>query len=345
MKNEDEFLKWNGKVWNSNLPLIESFKPLLFHKGNAILLDLSLKIQAYDFGVLKQAIADFEKSNLEGKSVKDFVKQEKETYSEKEIKKIKERVDKSFKSSFDNERSKKAKELVLNEELSYIIPVGSGSKNRVSNENYQQSSIKGDFKKNWLPQYNSLRKDKAKKLQKELIIDNSFIGNLQYLTFKEVISLANKKTTLYSSNEEFSIKLANLIGFLERSIEVYFKKFIQDLELNDNGVLLLDLRRSTRLRFNTVCWRCGGLLYRKDGKHYCTRGENRCCYEARFKENRRSEFPEAILRTKNKCDNCGKHSSLNHIHKYKGEQMQFCSNRCWETFRKREWRKKKKDIN
>lgn len=340
MNNEDIFTRWKNRVWDYNLQLIDGYKRLLSYRKNTILLDLSLAIQAYDFGILMQARTDFRNKNLENKSVKDFIKQEKETYDKKSVRKLEEKVDNSFKGSFDNERSEKIKGLVLDEELSYITSLE--SLDWESGENYQPMSLKSDFEENWLPQYNHLRKDKAQELQKELNLTTSFISNLQSTTFDEIVSLSNGKSSLYHLDRNLSIGMGSVIGFLERSIMIYFPTFFRDLKFEYKTASLLTLRRNAKQRFNTICWQCSHPLFKKDNKHYCTRNENRSCYEARFKEDRDSGFPTAILRTKNNCDRCGKRSSLNHIHKLDGQQMQFCNNRCWEDYRKMKYRIKKK---
>lgn len=342
MKDGDEFLKWSRRVWNYNRTLIKRYKRLLPHKNRAVLLDLSLKIQSYDFGILMQAKADFRKNNLENKSIKDFIKQEEETYSKSKISKIKKKVDKFFKSSFDNERSNKIKDLVLNENLSYIIPFE--SENYISEEDYQPVSLKGDFEENLLPQYNRLRENKAKTLQKKLNLTENFILKLHSLAFDEIVSMANRKSTLHNLNRNLSVSTASVIAFLEQSIKLHFPNFLRDLGFGHKVVSLVTLRNNSQQRFNTVCWRCNKPLFKRDNKHYCKKREKRSCYEARLKESKQSGFPAAILRTKNKCDNCDRYSSHNNIHKHEGVQMQFCSDRCWETFRKRVFRKKKKSI-
>lgn len=343
MKDRDVFTRWKNRVWDYNLSLIDGYKRFLSHKKHAVLLDLSLAIQAYDFGILMQARTDFRNKNLENKSVKDFVKQEKEVYDKKRVRKLEEKVNNSFESSFENERSKKIKGLILDEELSYITP--SESRDWGSGESYQSMSLRKDFKENLLPQYIPLRKDKAKKLQKEMNLTNDFIYNLQFSTFDEIVGLSNRKSTPYHFDRNPSISMGSVIGFLERSIMIHFPTFFRDLRFEHKTASLLTLRRNAKQRFNTVCWRCGHPLFKKDNKHYCTRSENRSCYEARFKENQDRGFPVAILRTKNKCDRCGKRSSLNYIHKLNSRQMQFCSNRCWEDYRKTKFRMKKKNVS
>lgn len=340
MKDGDEFVKWSKQVWDYNLPLIESYKPLLVHKDRAILLDLSLKIQAYDFGIRMQARTDF--------SDDWFLRYAEEGYiEENDAKEVKTKVNQSFQSSFDNERSEKIKNLVLGAELIHApskvepLPNQDGEpplKNEVS--------LYDDFVQAYLPAFfRSRRQYAAKSLKRELQLSEDIVSQIQPLAFNEIISLVNRKSTLCHLDQNSSVNIGSVVGFLERSIAIHFAGFLRDLGLEHEIVSLLALRKNTKHPFNTLCWRCSRPLFKKDNKHYCTRRENRCCYEARLKEKKQSGFPVAILRTKNRCDNCGRYSSFNHIHKHKGQQMQFCSNRCWETYRKRKWRKKKKSIN
>ena len=314
MKDENEFQRWNQLVLNYNGPLIDSYKPLLTNKKNSYLLDLVLKIQAYDFGVLMQAKSDFKSDNNAYVPEKD------------EIREAEFKIKKFYRSSFDNEKSEKIKKLAFENALMHIKTEG--------------VSLDDDFRKAYLKKekYLELRRKASFSLKQEFFLDSSSVYNLVRFAFKEVVSLANRKTTLCFSNKEFSIKLADFIGFLERSIEIYYKKFIQDLGLKSKGDSLLDFRINVKQRYNTVCWSCGTSLFKTDNRHYCTRSENRVCYEARLKESREIGFPEVILRTKNKCENCGKHSSLDNIHRLRGIERQFCSKRCWEAFRKRVWR-------
>ncbi len=339
MKDEDrdEFVEWSKCVWRYNLPLIENYKPLLVHRDNAILLDLSLKIQAYDFGIRMQARTDFRNDWFSYHTEEGYI----ERSDEREVET---KVNNSFQSSFENIRSKKIKSLVLEAELmhtpSKVEPLEPERSEKPPLR--KEITLNDDLEQVYHPnRFGSNRQDIAKNLKEEFLLSNDVISRIQYLAFDEVVSLVNRK---YNS-DFLSKNITSLIQFLERSIEIYFPLFLKDLKWNGKVLLLSEFRKSSRQHFNTACHRCGKRLFKKNNKQCCTRSENRSCYETRFKENRDSGFPMTILRTRNKCDNCGIYSSLNNIHKYEGIQRQFCSSKCWETFRKREYRKKKKNIN
>lgn len=349
--NKGELVKQSKRVWEYNLPLIESCKTLLVHRDHAVLLDLSLKIQAYDSGVLTQARATFAKNNLDGRSVSAFIEGERGVYSKKDVLKIKDKVGKFVRGSFDNERLERIKELVLDEELSHIIPKESSvdvNHHETENESYEPVPIKRDFEENFLPLYKHLREEIARNLQKELDLTDDFIFRLQQSAFDEVLSIANRKSTPHPLSRNSTVSVGVVVGFLERSIMTYFPKFLRDLGFEHRVVPLLDFRKGVKQHFNTVCWWCDRPLFKRNNSHHCTKRENRPCYTARFKEARHPGFsrdirsPEVIHRTKNKCDNCGRQSPLNQIHHHQGKPMQFCSERCWETFRKRDYRRQKR---
>ena len=198
-------------------------------------------------------------------------------------------------------------------------------------------SIRQQIKEDFLPRYKNKRKLEAKALKKEFNLKKNQVENIQTIAFKEAVRIINsgKPIRIPQSSKE------SIIRTLEEGIEIWFPIWLQHLKIN-LATNLTKLRKNGSNKFNTACWRCDKLLNKRDGSHYCNRSENRSCYNARLKETKRSEFPDVIIRTKNRCDMCGRHSSLDYIHKHKGRKMQFCSNRCWERFRKKEWRRNKK---
>ena len=108
---------------------------------------------------------------MENKSVKDFIGQEKETYDKKSVRKLEEKVDNSFKGSFDNERSEKIKGCSYDEELShYVFRVTRlGKRGKLSTD-----VLKSDFEENWLPQYNHCVKIKLKNFKKNWEFNHQF---------------------------------------------------------------------------------------------------------------------------------------------------------------------------
>lgn len=299
------------------------YKQDLIHKDRIFLLELCYQIIAYNVGTLMQAWKDYPRKNFQSKSIINLITKETEYYGEDSIKEARNKVDNQFSSSFDNKYSEKIKALNLTAELIHIIPTDEGARE-------EAKTLNEDFQKEWLPKfYNRLREGSAKSLRIKFKLNDKTLSDLRLLAFDEIISLVNRRKQTNKS----------LIQLLEQSIEVYFPMFLNDLGIR-NKTNLVSFRKNSEYKFNTVCYRCGLKLLKKDKKHYCTRKENRSCYNARFKEDRDSGFPEAILRTKNKCDNCGKeHSPLNYIRTLKDNKLQFCSEYCettgYETMRKR----------
>jgi len=329
MKDEDEVVKYRSKILDYNSPLVKNYKYLLVYRNNEFLLDLILEIQTYDFGVYMQARKDFRK--------KWFSKYKKEDYIEKVDEKIaKKKVNQSFQSSFGNEGSKKIKNLILENELMRTLSKIERPEDQNDLSFRDRVSLQDDFEQEYLSIFYGRRRQKiAKSLKTKFQLSDNQICRLQSLAYDEIISLVNKNLTACDKDQKLGVEKADVISFLERSITHWFPMFVLDMGLKNCDISLLTFRKSSKTSFNTVCWRCSRPLFKKDNRHYCTRVENRNCYEARIKESKQSDFPVAILRTKNKCDNCGKPSSLENIHKHKLKEMQFCSNKCWETFRKR----------
>jgi len=277
---------------------------------------------AYDVGILMQAWKDYPSKNLQAKSIIEHVDSEIKYYGEDSVKEARNIVDKQFRSFFENIYSEKIKALNLTAKLMHIIPTDK----RVKEE---AKTLNEDFYKEWVPKlYSKIRVDSAKSLKVRFNLSDTVICNLQLLAFDEIESLVNSKNQVNK----------NLIQHLELSIEQYFPMFLKDLGICNKTNLRL-LRKNSKHQFNTACRRCGLRLLKKDNKHYCTRKENRTCYDAHFKEDMSSRFQKVILETKNKCAYCKRPSSLNFIHTHNKLKMQFCSNRCWETYRKRNFRK------
>lgn len=295
------------------------------------LVDLLLEIQAYDIGFTMQSWHDYQRENLEigrAKGIKDFVEAEEDYYGRDKVQEVKENVNSYFRSSFNNKRSEKIRNLMYGRELMDIKPSDSSD-----SEGGDGQSLMDDLNKNWLPlHYKTKRLRAASGIKRRYKLSDNF--QLVHLIFNKVIYLSNESSTTKNAKE--------IVSLFERGIEKILPMFMNDLGETGNSLTLLSLRRSIKARFNTLCWRCAKpLTKRKNDKHYCTRLENRKCYLERHKEARDPDLPQVILRTKNKCDRCGRQSSLNYIHKMDGRDAQFCSNKCWESYRKAEYRHKK----
>lgn len=309
----------NNNVWEYEYPIIQEYKPHLQNKNNSFLLDLCLKIRAYHFGILKKAKEDFIYKNLKAKSALIFVKHEKEIYGIKNIRRVENYVNSWYKASFEDKTSEEIKALMLNEELMRMKP-----------KDNDAITLYQEFKNEWLLLYDDLRYKLAINLKRDYNLSATQVCNISKLLFKEVLFLANN-----GINQNY----APIVRYLEDSIEYYLPIFLYDLGLvKAKSNELPILRKSTTIKYNSACNRCSKRLYLRGKSHYCSQRVNRSCFNAKRKEDRSSGFPEAILRTKNSCENCGNYSSLNSTHKINHIQRQFCYKKCWESFRKRLYR-------
>jgi hypothetical protein len=299
------------------------YKKLLSREDRYIV-SLLFEIEAYHAGFTMQIWNDFRKINLELKknqTLADFIKDE-GNYRKKDIGDMAKKVDSYFKSSFENANSEKLKALMFDRELMFIKPKNEGA-----------VALETDFQENWIKEY----RDKRNRIASG--ISNKYqLGGCDHLflrVFNMVLRLANNPSLI----EEAFTK--SLVRLLEQGIEIYLPIFYRDLEISTVNPSLIELRKQFTKKHNTLCWKCGKPLLKINKSHYCTRFECRNCYIARNKDLRDPGLPSVILRTKNKCDRCKRYSSLNYIHKLGGVWRQFCSNRCWETFRKACYRKNK----
>ncbi len=341
MKKDSIFDKIYNEIIEANEPQTGEFKALVTDEKSQSIVDLGIRVLAYDGAFLMQARFDYKKRELGGKSVSDFVRS-KETMDENAIRETEKRVDRYFKSSFRPEQKRyhdQIKQIFIDAELERVKPLERGmqSWNPDDKDNSSEAlSIFEAFNKEFLPRYKKRRKMFATKLVRYFNLKKEWINDIQIKAFNIIVDLANKKIS--SSSKIVRIKC---IQYLEDCIEHYFPILLEDLDLVQHKVELMELRKkSGRGDFNTVCNRCGKHLLKRSRLRFCTKIKNRICYEMRRKENKKSPWPKKILMTKNLCQNCGKYSSLDHVHGYKGLiEEQFCNQACYEAFRKRRQRK------
>lgn len=164
-----------------------------------------------------------------------------------------------------------------------------------------------------------------------------FTININPLKIKEdsfkIILIICEKNDLSISEIE-SRKWA--VSLLEISINILTDWFY-DIPTNSN--ISLESLRSANNKDNTVCKYCGNVLSRINKLNKCTSRENRKCYKLRIiNEVHDQKIIETSIKTKNLCANCHIRSSLKHIHTIKKHNYQFCSKKCYETFKKRTFR-------
>lgn len=305
-------------------------------RDNRFLIELGMKIFAYQSAATVQEQEDF-KSRIkhdyeEYDSIEDIIKNE-SIYDKDELMRIAKRVQKSCKqSSIENKDSmKRLKKLLTETKITQLYPKYEG----LSDDTLKLISCAGpSLEEQYKKRNEKLRKAAALKIKNELQLQDKDIVKLHKIAFDQIIFMVNmQKTTELSSDKLKTLK------FIERCINQYFSSFRQDLGLNIKVQRLIDLRKDSTKNYNSACYECGRLLLRRNNNHYCTKQENRECYEKSRKEMKKNAFPECLSRTKNKCENCGQRSSMNFIHKIERIQRQFCSQKCYETFRKRTQRK------
>lgn len=313
------------KLYESDLCFITKFQPLIHDKRTISILKLIACIRAYDFGIFMQAQKDYKIRVLENKTPQTFVlTDDYAKYNKAEVRRTMTQEQVAFRSSFENERSEKIKELNIGRIVSKI------------KQEDTNTSLDDDFKGFLLTKYKKRHIAQAKKIARKIIQEKVFkLEELPALAYKEVLFLSNKTY----QNKARQLLAKSMVGYLERGITRHFPLLLKDLNANFKAPLLIHLRKESKNRYNTMCQRCGKKLKKITDRTVCTREENRSCAES--KELPTTGLPMVISRTKNRCDNCKKFSSLNHIHKTSGVERQFCSNRCRETFRKRVARQKK----
>lgn len=300
------------------------YKSLLNNKEEHII-DLLFDLAVNEASFAMQIYHDYKAKNLElipSETIRDYMEGGgKGEYPRRDILSKIEKVNLYFRSSFDNDRSERLKNIMLDRELMEIRP---------SEED--AISLYDDYRGDWQKEYSPIRKNIAINLENKYPIKPS--KNV-FIDISEIILRLVNDNVIREN-----IFTKSLIELLERGITTYLPQFYSDLGIKIPAVSLIGIRKQTQDKYNTLCRRCGKPLFKKNSKHYCTRSENRECYDARYKEERNPGMPTVISRTKNHCDNCGKYSSHNYIHKLSDMEMQFCSDKCWETYRKRVYRKR-----
>jgi len=327
MKNEI-LEKYRQRIVDFKLLEIKKMKKFLSSNKRFYLLEFGIFVEAYDVAIKKQAWEDFKKNQIGGSFQKFFENDDCVRYDKnKFLKVISEEVG-NFQTSFYNERSKKIKNFNIDRALFKRVDI-TGDQRKYTLEN--------DFNENFLPQYNKQRNKFANDIIKKY---KSFkLDDVYSLAFGEIIYIANKKY-----KKDFVALAINTIRFLELCISKFYPTLQKDLHIRKIPNSLIKFRKNNECKFNTKCWRCGKSLYKYDNKHYCTRVEDRNCYEAKHKEDTRSSLPDVILKTENKCEECGVHASLNHIHKIDKNAHQFCGKVCYGQFKAR-YKKLKKHKN
>ena len=306
-QNHSIFHQIYNDVIKANEEEIKNFNALVRNKKDRNIFYLGIRVLAYDGAFKMQARSDHKKK-----------------ISLRNIREMEKKVDSYFKSSFRPDQRYYHEQIRQNLIIAELI--------RDNYESYEEEQF--------LLEYDDKRRVFASELLQECNIKTKNAKNISVLAFNKIIELANKKI----SGDLTTIRI-ECVRFLEDCIEHYFPILLKDLGLGKRVKLLIELRRKyVAKKFNTICNRCGKSLCKKNTRRFCTKLENRICYEAILKDKKTPPLPEVILRTKNLCDFCKKYSSLNNIHRVNKMPMQFCSKKCYEAFRKRRQRKLRKNY-
>ncbi len=322
-------------IIEANEPQIGEFKTLVKDKESQSIIDLGIRVLAYDGAFRTQARSDYKERELEGKSISEFLRSE-GVMGKNAIRKIEKKVHGYFKSSFrphQQQYHEQIKQIFIDAELERIKQTDSYyDPHRDEDINEKQRSLFEQFNKEFLPRYKKRRKAFVIKLLYDLNIEREAVNDIQVKASNIIVNLANQRIPT-----NLKMVRTQCIQYLEDCIEHYLPILLKDLKSDRHVRKLIEIRKkSDSNSFNTICNRCGRPLLKRGQLRFCTKKENRKCYEARRKENRKFPWPKKILMTKNLCQNCGKYSSLSHVHKRKGLiEEQFCSKTCYETFRKR----------
>lgn len=163
--------------------------------------------------------------------------------------------------------------------------------------------------------------------------------DLQKVTYQELVEFLRDKDHLTQDGIKF-------VKFLEQEILRYaVQEYKTDELYNKTEENLSDLRSSSPKGVkNTCCYSCGKVLERHDADpevfqknpHFCTKRENQTCFMERGKQERKEDKEWQFILRGQQCTKCkvsitfSLDPAKNHI--YKGQV--FCSNRCWEAYRK-----------
>ncbi|MDA3840265.1 MAG: hypothetical protein PF572_04195 [Patescibacteria group bacterium] len=314
----------------ANKEISDTLKSIITKKDEWII-DFIFKITAYNifFSSTTRSIYLKKTSEVLGKKHKnivDFIIDE-DLIDQKIIEKSKDNIRKVFSSSIKDEiTNQKIINLLLDRRLSLI-------------QQNDSTSLEEDYKENALPKYNIEKNYIAKKFLSKYNLNKTSSVQVVYELFEIILLIAN--------SDSLSYKKIEALKFLERFILKYYPAFIRDIKSKSKLPTLKELRQKSTFPVNSICHQCKKRLDNKTNSLFCSKNENRSCYELRLKNNHNklsSKEKKAISvtsRTKNLCDNCGRLSSLNNLSNIAGISHQFCSSKCKETFRKRKQRANK----
>jgi len=309
---KDEFLSFNDRGVHK---IVEPYIQISY------LIPLIDGVVAYIKGAIEAAWEDFEKS--------DYYENVKDDLYERDLSKSEPLVrvgNKTYPENIDPTTIKNAAkvEVYYKDNLSSADEYLGYKEEKISIEKLMDSEF--------FPAYIPFRRNEAERLARKLGISNKVIQAVQQIAFNNCIAILKGKIHL-NADEELAFV------FIEDAVDGPLANLLKDLNLTPTSLKIL--RQDSPSSPNTICRSCRRFLTRNDKKFYCSREENPKCYFVRWRAHNTTnrEFDRTI-ELGNKCLNCGKIALVTHTHKGKP----FCSSECHAAYRKREWRRSKKDL-
>ncbi len=301
--------------------LLQQYEDQLVHKDLLYLLEIGASVSTILLAVFKQAESEFDDQIFEGVDPIDFMRQDSQRaiFGTNEIEECIRTADEESLATFENSHSDKYKKLFTYRALK-----------RLRSLSDRGLSLNNKFEKIFLPKYKDFQNKQIRDFIQKYNLTRKQILNLPNVAFDEILEIINIHTKKIPKDK------IEAVQFLEQCISKYFPLVVDSFGYDDIISDLELLRSECKNKYTTICGRCGKSLKRIKKESFCNQTENRKCYLERRKENQTFEIPSVIAVTKNKCECCGKHSSLDNIHALNGVPRQFCSESCWNSFRKKE---------
>jgi|GEM_PF-5338556 len=170
--------------------------------------------------------------------------------------------------------------------------------------------------------------DFANHLINKYHLSETTLRELSEIAFKYLRSILSK-----TKNGILPLEKARSVQFINNCIDRYFPILIRYLKKKYKLKKLIYLRKINSHTCNTACPRCGKLLIRTKIYERCTRTENRHCQMGSnaLRRGRKKDDKSFV----GSCSCCGVFSPLLKSHVLSGEQLLFCSQRCYERVRKK----------
>lgn len=267
------------------------------------------------------------RNKLESKAMLDgYIDQE-------EIAVIKEEVEKEFATSITNKKYiSKFLKINYTGKLKNRIMIQDSQEGDVEDEDdhsYANSNNRRiSFNQSFINNFNEKVKQNEPKSYIDLIIKNNKLNKkLTKNIFKELLNILNKKKELSDKENKIAMFLQNLLTYYLPNVLT-----MSNVVGNCNICTLRKMPEYSTVKYNSLCLNCYKRLKRKSSKPYCSNRDSNSCYKEKTKKGSYS-LPQEICIIK--CCNCSKTIKKFIIHKIDLIPFKFCSERCYETYRKR----------